>query len=63
MDADDESSGSQGTDSDGARTEYVREKLHGKRPADEVPSMKRRKIARPSQGQEGLVSIAAFAQP
>ena len=57
MDADDEGLESHGPGGDHARTEYVHEKLRGKRSADEESSVKRRKMARPSRGEEGLVSI------
>ena len=54
---DDEGSVIHEAEGDDARMEYVREKLHGKRPVDEELSAKKRKMARPSQGEEGPVSI------
>ena len=61
--ADEEGSESQEARGSDTRTEYVRKKLRGKRPADEEPSMKKRKIARPSRGEEGLVNIGEPNQP
>ena len=63
MDADDEGSESHGARGDDARMENVHEKLRGKRSADEEPSMKRRKMARPYRGEKGLVSIGGSTQP
>ena len=58
-DADEEGSESQEAGGNDTQTEYVREKLHRKRPTNEEPSTKQRKIARPSRGEEGPVNIEA----
>ena len=44
------------------RTSYVREKLQGKWPAGEEPSLKRRKIDGSSRREERPVTIGASAQ-
>ena len=62
MDADGESSDSHGAGGDDMQMDYVHEKRHEKQRADEEPSTKRRKTARPSRGEEGTVSIGASVQ-
>jgi hypothetical protein len=62
-DTNDKGSESHGTEGDDAQTEYVHNKLRGKWPIDQEPSAKRRKMTRPFQGEEGLVSIGGSNQP
>jgi hypothetical protein len=62
-DADKEGSEHNGARDEDERIMYVCEKIWGKRPAKEEPSLKRRKTARSSYGREVPVSIGGPTQP